>query len=394
MTPRTAAVCLSMLVALVLSACDGSDPAPADSTSASSPPPRGSVGQHEVLSGSPISFGLSVPGGATQLGPLVRRRSAGLVATYRELLAKAERLDAIKRQQAALAAAADGKTVSTPTPTPSALPSRDSYTLLDAAPPPDLTTSMMRVDGSPDRVFQAVLEQVARSIPSLLLEPARWSQYCAATDGFYTGCTATFSGRTTDDKGVRIAVTLDPGDAATSTAPAGSDLRPVMTVTTYATDPPDTSKALADTAPTTQPPSEATPSVPATSNTPGPPAPQGPEVAARWPTMTTERPSAPGDPILTSRWLMRDDETLLLSGDRPAFALVVIKRTTNADAVARSYVLPFSTAGRPRQDILEDRNEISTTYTAARRPGDPVVSATYVQSGRGNYVALSYRPVG
>jgi hypothetical protein len=55
-------------------------------------------------------------------------------------------------------------------------------------------------------------------------------------------------------------------------------------------------------------------------------------------------------------------------------------------------VLAYSDAGEPTQDVIEDRTEISTTYTAVTGEGGPKVSATFTQAGRGNYIALFYTP--
>jgi hypothetical protein len=40
--------------------------------------------------------------------------------------------------------------------------------------------------------------------------------------------------------------------------------------------------------------------------------------------------------------------------------------------------------------VLEDRNEINTTYTARTKEPGLSVSASLIQSGRGTYVALFY----
>jgi len=70
--------------------------------------------------------------------------------------------------------------------------------------------------------------------------------------------------------------------------------------------------------------------------------------------------------------------------------MLLVDRSVNADAIARSYVLDFSNRGAPNVDVLEDRNEINTTYTARTKEPGLSVSASLIQSGRGTYVALFY----
>ena len=77
-------------LAIVASACQAStgDPDPAPSaTASSSPTPAATADDSDLApfeSGpeSPLGYGLQVPDGATQLGPLTRIRSERLIATY------------------------------------------------------------------------------------------------------------------------------------------------------------------------------------------------------------------------------------------------------------------------------------------------------------------------
>ncbi|MGH3424428.1 MAG: hypothetical protein ACRDO8_06860 [Nocardioidaceae bacterium] len=377
-----AAAAVGTMLVSAVTACTESDADPgSDPTTTVKAPPASTVVQHETGVGSPIGYGLSVPDGAAQLGPLVRRRSPELIEAYQKVL---DRYEKQKAREQAKENGGENPTETTPTPNP--FPTEDTFGELDQPPEPDITTALLRVDDDPGKVFEDVLGQVAKTLPGLGVDPEKWSQYCEADHGLYTGCEASVSGRTVDDRGVRVTITLDPGNVETMTAPAGTRKNPVMSVTTESTDPIDTSEALPgdepSPAPTTTPPSPPSPS----------PIAQGTPVDAKWPTMKRETPAAPGDPLLTNRWSIRDYTTLLLSGDDPAFAMMVTERRTNADAVARSYALAYSDGGEPRRDTVEDRTEISTTYTARTSENGPTVTSTYIQAGRGNYVALFYDP--
>lgn len=379
-----AAAAVGFIVVSTITACDDSrtEPAAADPTKTVQTVPESEVAQHETGAESPIGYGLTIPSGATQLGPRVRRRSPELIAAYQEVLREFE------KQQALEAAEEGGEQTPETTPTPNPFPTADTFDDLDEPPEPDVTTVLLRVDGDPAEVFQRMLSQVAEVLPGLGVEPKQWSQYCRAREGLYTGCKMAVAGRTVEGRGVRVTVTIDPGDVKTMTAPAGSEKQPVMTVTTVSTDPIDTSDAIEDDEPSPTPPS--TPASPAS---PSPIAPK-PPVEATWPKMKKIAPSRPRAELLTDRWKIRSYTTLLLSGQKPAFAMMVTGRRTNGDAVARSYVLAYSTKGEPTRDVVEDRTEIHITYRAKTGKNGPRVTATYTQAGRGNYITLFYHPPG
>lgn len=373
-----AAAAVGAVLVSTVSACDQpeSEPAPAPTTVPKTPP-ESAVALHETGVDSPLGYELSVPKGATQLGPLVRHRSPALVAAYRKVLDKYEK----KRAREARQSGDEPPTTAPPTP----FPTRGTFADLDSPPEPDVSTALLRVDGDPGTVFEEMLRQVADMLPHTGLKPSRWSQYCRVWHDLYTGCHVAVSGQTPKGEGVRVTVTIDPGDVRTRTAPAGSQNRPVMTVTTKSTDPIDTSQALDDDNRTAPPP---TPASPPSGPSPGHAAPHD----AAWATMKRSAATAPGDTLLRPRWRLRPDSTLLLSGDRPAFAMLVTGRRTDADAVARSYALKYTQHGEPRRDVVEDRTEVTVTYTARTGKHGPTVTATYVQAGRGNYIALFYDP--
>lgn len=384
---------LGAAVVLGVSACSPLTPTPPDPSETTRSALKVDVGQHESFPGTPIAYSLTVPDGATQLGPLVRRRSPQLLAAYRPVLVEAERRQAI--QDAAEQAEHPDDPTTTPTEPPNPLPTADTYALLDEPPEPDTTTALLRVDGDPSEVFQEVVGQVAELIPGLELEPDDWSQFCRAVDGVYAGCRFDLTGRTPDDVGVRVTATLDPGNLRKQLAPAGSQGRPVMTYTVIATDPPDMRPVWKSLDDDTDTPAEgetpdltAPPKVPATTT----PLQARPPVEGDWPDLKVSRPVTTGGTLAAPKWRLRADSALLLSGDTPAFASILVERGVNADAIARSYVLAYSTNGEPAQDVIEDRTEISTTYTAVTAKNGPRVSATFTQAGRGNYVALFYLP--
>lgn len=370
MRPVAKAVGVAAVLLGFLTGCSSLDPNLGDT--AVTTVPQSFVDEHETANGSPIGYGLSVPDGAVQLGPLVRRRSPRLIAAYSDALKAARRQKAQEQ-----AASADPSASPTPaTPTPTFVPGQDSFALLDEPPAPDITTALLRVDADPGAVFESVLRQLADVLPQNRVRPGRWSRYCTTKDGVYTGCTITQDGRTADNLGLQVVVSLDPGDVRRSLAPPGSELRPVMTVTAQLTDEPPGPGASA-------PPSPRAGGSPSADDTMT-------QVQATWPDLSAEAAGVTGSPLLNDSWRVRPDTTLLLSGYTPGFAVLVADRDADAGDIARSYVLDFSDGGAPNIDVVEDRNEISTTYIARTRQPGLSVSATMVQSGRGDYIALFY----
>lgn len=393
MNRSTVAAALAATLVLGLGACSPLAPARPDPSATTHTSLKVDVAQHESFSGTPIVYSFTVPDGATQLGPLVRQRSPELLAAYEPVLAEAERRQAL--EAAADAVENQGETTPTPTEPPNPLPTDDSFAILSEPPEPDTTTALLRIDGDPGEVFSNVLAQVAEAMPALELDPDAWSRFCTASDGVYTGCSFDVTGRTTEDVGVRVSVTIDPGNLRTQQSPAGAQGKPVMTYTVVATDPPDMRPVWEALDEETDTPAEGEPQVlPAPEKVPATtaPLPPAPQVEGTWPKLPVSRPVATGGDLITPQWKLRDDSALLLSGDRPAFASILVERGANADAIARSYVLAYSTAGDPVQDVIEDRTEISTTYRAVTPKNGPTVSATFTQAGRGNYIALFYAP--
>jgi hypothetical protein len=327
------------------------------------------VTEHESGPQSPISFGLEVPEGATQLGPLVRYRSAALIEAYQP------QLDAAEAEQER--ANAEGEEVDgiEPTPTdtattPATRPSDDTFALIDDAPRPDVTISLLRVDGDPTTVLRRLIAQVNAVLPDADLVDDDLSQYCRAEERRITGCTVSAEGLTADRRDVRITITADPGDVATRTAYPASQRRPVMTVRAeYVGDP--RSGQLEPRPRSAEVPRDV----------------EGEDRSGLiWPSMDVSAPRS--TPLLDGRWTVPTTGTLLLSGDRPRFAAVSAERVREADAIAEEFA---ASVGTVTKDVVEDLNEISTTYTARGEDGSRA-RATFVLSARGSYAMLFYTP--
>lgn len=376
---RRTATLFALVGVLALGACETrtqSDVEPTTDASATAAA-EADVTEHESGPQSPLIYGLEVPEGAAQLGPLVRYRSPALIQAYQP------QLDAAEAQRAEAEAEAAGEedgveeeTGETPEPTPSesetpeTRPSDDTFALIDDAPRPDVTLSLMRIDGDPTQVLRLMIAQVNAVIPDADLVEDDLSQYCDAEGKRITGCTVTARGDTADDRDVEITITADPGDVATRTAYPASDRRPVMTVEArYMGDP--RSGQLEPRASSAEVPREI----------------EGTDRSGLiWPSMDIEAERT--EPLLDGEWTAPTTATLLLSGDRPRFAALVSDRVREADAIAEDFA---ASIGTPTKDVVEDLNEISTTYTARGEDGSRA-RATFVLSARGSYAMLFYTP--
>ena len=368
---RTATV-LALTAVLALGACETRsqvDPTDPDATSPTSPTDTGDVAEHESGPQSPLSFGLEVPDGATQLGPLVRYRSAALIQAFQPELdaALAEREAAEERAREEAEEA--GEEPPTPAPTPETRPSEDTFAALERPPKPDVTISLMRVDGDPTTVLRRMLAQVDTVLPDADLVTDDIGEYCESTERRITGCEVVARGMTVDDRDLRITVTVDPGDLATRTAYVASALRPVMTLKVqYVGDP--RSGQLEPRPESVDVPRDV----------------EGEDTSGLiWPSMDVE---AAEDTELVEGWTTPDEATVLLSGARPRFVSLATDRVRQADEIAEDVA---TSVGEPTKDVVEDLNEISTTYTARSEDGT-VVRSIFVLSARGNYVMLLSTP--
>lgn len=375
---RRIATTLALVCVVAVAGCETrsqDEPAPTSGGSTATPE-AGEVAEHESSPQSPISYGLEVPEGATQLGPLVRYRSAALIEAYQPELDDAQaRRDQAAAERAEQEAEQDGSTA-TPTPSPSesedqgTRPNDDTFSIVEKPPRPDVTISLMRIDGDPSRVVRRMIAQINAVIPDAGLVEDDLSEYCQSQERRITGCTVRARGLTADQRDISITLTADPGDLSTRTAYPASNLRPVMTVRVeYLGDP--RSGQLEPRAESAEVPSEV----------------DGDDRSGLiWPSMDIEQERT--EPLLDGTWTTPPRSTLLLSGDHPRFVAVAADRVRDADAIAEDFV---ASVGEPTKDVVEDLNEISTTYVARGEDGSQA-RATFVLSARGNYAMLFYSP--
>lgn len=416
----------ALLIAGLASCSSGSDQDPTVDASKNVAVDPGDLERHESAPGTPISYGIDVPDGAVQLGPLIRQRRLEV----EDVIEDGDRADASGDE----ADEPDPETHDPEEPTP-----------------PDFTTSLLRVDGDPSEVMQSILEEIEDALPDSDVDPDKWADYCTVSKGVYTGCELTASGKTEDDEHITVELSVDPGRPKTKVAPAGSLLRPVMALTIELHRPPadqgdengdegdgdgDGDKDGDGKAGRDHPKGDEHASAPPAKNSaqnaghhlgrhpgahdaradrsdkrddrkadrPGRDdrnADNAPEddktqpgkADAKWPTMKRERPAKPGDSILTPKWELRRNTEVILSTASPRVAMLAIKDGADADAIARRYVRAFADeATTPKIDEVEDRNERSITYTPRNDGTGPAVAVTAVATGRGNYIELLFQP--
>lgn len=356
-----------------LSACESAqDQTKPTSTAVTTTAPDVSI--HESGPESPIAYGLQVPKGATQLGPLVRFRSAQLIAAYQPELNAAIAQKAAEERDAADQAAKDGKTIPTPTPTPVNRPNEDTFKLLDVSPKPDSTVSVMRIDGKPSDVVIRMINQIAAVLPNSGINTGNLGQYCSVANGRYTGCTLNVRGLTGGDRDIRISLTVDPGNVATRVAPPAAQTRPIMTLSVVYVGEPRKGQLGRDTDGVGKLPSESVT------------APDSPSI---WPKMDKDASSNQG--LLDGKWLVPEGATILLSGFKPPFVALSTEKGRQSDLISEEYARDVGDKGVFTKDVVEDLNEVSTTYTSTRKDGMRAF-ATYVLSARGNYAMLFYLP--
>ena len=342
---------------------------PPTPTPTSSLPTPADVTEHESGPESPISYGLEVPRGATQLGPLVRYRSDRLVEAFRPELDAAEAEREAVDQQRREEAEAEGEPLPSESPTPRTNPSEDTFSLLEDPPKPDVTTSLMRVDGSPTQVLRRMVAQVDAVLDGPALVTDDIGEYCTSKDRRVARCVLEAEGSTEDGRDLRITVTVDPGNLTTRTSGPSAKTNPVMTVTVeYVGDP--RSGQLERDGDDVDVPQDV----------------EGDDTSGLiWPKMDEDAPAATE---VAGGYVVPSTGTILLSGSRPSFVAVSTERVRQADEIAAAFATRL---GEPEKDVVEDLNEISTTYRSTDEDGN-VATATYVLSARGNYAMLFYTP--
>ena len=374
MKSRCFRVMLSVVALSLVAACDGgsagADPTPTSTRTTTQPP---DVTEHESGPESPITYGLQAPKGATQLGPLIRYRSARLVAAFLpELKAAQAQKDAEARDKEA-EQASEGTPPTPTTPTPDTRPSDDTFKLLEDRPRPDSAISLMRIDGSPSDVVRRMLSQIAALLPDSGVSTDNLADYCSSKERRITSCRLAISGIANGDREIRVVMTVDPGSITTRTSGPSDLTRPVMTVSVeYVGEPRKGQLSRESTS------LDGVKGVDSTQDTSG----------LIWPKMDED---APGTSKLLNGWTAPTSATILLSGYHPEFVVITAKRAVDADVTAEQYVLRNSPNGRITKDVVEDLNEVSTTYTTQTKDGS-TARATYVLSARGNYTVLFYDP--
>ncbi|TCI96467.1 hypothetical protein [Aeromicrobium sp. IC_218] len=367
-TKRLLAAVATLGMLTATAACDGGSAETADpEATASTASLSDQVGDHESGPDSPIGYGMRVPRGATQLGPLVRYRSDALVAAYQADLDAAVAQKKAEDEAALQEELEDGETPPTPTPTPTNRPSDDTYDLLEEQPSPDVTISAMRIDGEPSDVVHRMLGQIAAVLPDNEIDPANLAAYCPVQAGRYTGCHLAERGLTGGGRDVSITLDVAVGSLQTRTGFPASDGDPVMVLQiAYAGDPREGQEGKETEGIDDMPDPDAT----------------APVTEAVWPRMDL---AAPADsPLLGGTWTLPEDATLLLTSDRPSFVMVQLPQFADADELARSWA---SGAGEPVTNTIEELNEITTTYTGRTIDGSRAFGA-YVATGRGAYAFL------
>lgn len=361
---------------LALAACvpGGATTGPTTSPSATETTDADRVESHESSPESPIAYGLTVPRGAVQLGPVVRIRSSELIETYRPeleaLLAEkaAEDEDELDEEQPP-----DGETEPTPEPTPTDVrPEQDTFAQLEEPPRPDTVVSVMRIDEDPTKVTRAMLAQLSALLPDEDIDTDDLSTYCDATDGRIDHCALEVRGKTPGDREIQVNLDVDPGDLATRTANAYSSENPVMVLRlAYVGDPREgqenTENEQLEELPETDTPEKS---------------------GLIWPKMDVD---APGDGELVGPWKAPENSQLLLTGRRPAFAVVYTHRATEGATVAHDYIATVTGVEEPERDVVADLNEVNSVSTA-QAPDGTTAQAVHVVSARGNYVFLFSEP--
>lgn len=374
MKSRCFRVMLSVVALSLVAACDGgsagADPTPTSTQTTTKAP---DVTEHESGPESPITYGLQVPRGATQLGPLIRYRSARLVAAFLpELKAAQAQKDAEARDKEA-EQASEGTPPTPTTPTPDTRPSDDTFKLLEDRPRPDSAISLMRIDGSPSDVVRRMLSQIAALLPDSGVSTDNLADYCSSKERRITSCRLAISGIANGDREIRVVMTVDPGSISTRTSGPSDLTRPVMTVSVEYVGEPRKGQLSRE--------STSLDGVKGIDSSPD-------KSGLIWPKMDED---APATSKLLNGWTAPTSATILLSGYHPEFVVITAKRAVDADVTAEQYVLRNSPNGRITKDVVEDLNEVSTTYTTQTKDGS-TARATYVLSARGNYTVLFYDP--
>ncbi|MFT4298980.1 MAG: hypothetical protein QM597_05015 [Aeromicrobium sp.] len=371
---RIAATTVSVMVALGTAASCGIGSSGTGDTSDSATTPT-EIAAHEGGPESPLAFGLTVPDGAVQLGPLARYRSDRLVQAYQPELTEALARQGVSDAVSAARSNDEGLLAETPPEiTKSARPDDDTFALLEDPPPADITTALIRLDSDQTETVRDMVRQIAALLPDAGIDAGNFTSYCTVVEERVRGCHLQAEGVTDDDRQLLITMDVDPGDVTTRVAPPSSLSKPVMQVRVEdLSDPrleqPVTTEGADPSASATTPSDSSTDNI-------------------IWPAMDTE---AAQDTALLNGWVLPEDTTLLLSSFHPAFVSLWAKSSAEAREIARSYVESLAPDVAVRSDSYEGLNEVDVTFSATAPDGSQAM-ATHVITARGNYVMLFYTP--
>ncbi len=329
------------------------------------------ISEHESGPDSPIAYGFQVPRGATQVGPLVRYRSERLIASYKPELDAAQAQRDAEQQRRRTEAEANGTPLPSPTPTPTTQPSDDTFRVLESPPKPDTTISLMRIDGSPTEVVRRMAAQIDVILPDADIIRSDISSYCDERDRRITGCRIEAEGKGPNERDLKVTLRVDPGNIRTRTAPPATNQSPVMKLTVEYVGDPRRGQLDRRGDSDIDVPSEVT---------------QPDTSGLIWPKMDEDAPLT--TPLLND-WNPPLGSTVLLSGFEPDFVGVATTKALDADRIASMFA--ESVSKEPAKDVVEDLNEITTTYIAERKNGETAL-ASYVLSARGYYAMLFYTP--
>lgn len=373
---RSCAVALSAMALVALSACQSSsstdnDPSPTPSVTAAPTVDEPDLSEHESGPESPIAYGLYVPAGATQLGPLFRYRSSRLITAFRPELEAALAQQAAEEAEKVAEDIADGTPSPTPTPMPTTRPSPDSFKVIEDAPRPDTSISLMRIDGDPSDVVRRMIAQIDAAIPTADLVLDDLSQYCTAQERRITSCHLVVRGVAEGNREIRVTMNVNSGELATRTAPPAALTRPVMQVTAEFVGDARAGQLGRDTG-----------SLDDVAEVRS----EDEKSGLIWPKMDLD---AEHSTPLVNGWVAPPSATLLVSAFSPQFVAMTTDKAAEADQIAEQFVVANSPKGNATKDVAEDLNSVSTMY-AARTADGSIARAVYISSARGNYVALFY----
>lgn len=347
-------------------------PQPTQTTAASPDPAEATdVTEHESGPESPIAYGFQVPRGASQVGPLVRYRSARLLAAYQVELETAHARKDADVQRRCDDRKARGESCKVSNATPTAVPTSDTFGLLSEPPKPDVTVSLMRVNGSPTAVVRAMLAQIDVILPKAGIVRSDISKYCASKSRRITSCYVRVTGTTPNGRRLTVTLRVDPGNLESRTSAPATNRKPVMYLrVAYVGEPRDGQVNRRHDS------DVAVPVGVLRRDTSG----------LIWPGMDLD---ARASSRLLNGWRRPLGAEILLSAFTPPFVVVSTTKALDASSIAQKFAT--SIQEEPKVDVVEDLNEITTTYSAVGPTGDRGI-ASYVLSARGYYAVLFWLP--